>query len=382
MTCFRGRSAAAAHDADMVSASASAKNLLDALGEASVVVMVRPGSRNLITDVEGITVGNAEDATAMTGVTIVFAEGRGVAAADMRGGAPGTRETEALLPEGLNVGVDAIVLSGGSVFGLDAAGAATNWLAQKGRGFRLLGAPMTAPIVPAAILFDLTNGGDKSWGAEPPYRRLGVQACEAAGDAFKLGNAGAGYGARAGAYKGGLGSASVVTEDGLQIGALVAANSFGSPVMPGTSTLWAWPFEQNGEMGGQHAPRSGATASGLPDDLKRPAAPGSNTTIAVVAVNAVLTPAQAKRVAIMAQDGFARALRPVHTPFDGDTVFVVATGKRALREPVMAEIAVIGTLAADCLARAIGRGVFEAETLGAWPSYRSVHAGGFGNQRA
>ena len=339
--------------------------------------MVRPGTRNLITDVGGIKVGNAEDATAMTGVTILFAEGRGVGAVDVRGGAPGTRETEALLPEGLNVGVDAIVLSGGSVFGLDAAGAATNWLAARGRGFRLQAAAMTAPIVPAAILFDLTNGGDKNWGGEPPYRALALKACEGAGDAFKLGNAGAGLGARAGAYKGGLGSASVVSDDGLEVGALVAVNSFGSPVMPGTSTLWAWAFEQNGEMGRQHAPRSGAVASGLPDDLKRPAAAASNTTIAIVAVNAVLTPAQAKRVAIMAQDGLARAIRPVHTPFDGDTVFVVATGKRELRDPVIAEVATIGTLAADCLARAIGRGVFEAETQGAWPGYRSVHRAGF-----
>jgi L-aminopeptidase/D-esterase-like protein len=218
--------------------------------------MITPGSRNLITDVRGIKVGNSEDPAAMTGVTVILAEGRAVGAVDVRGGAPGTRETEALLPEGLNVGVDAVVLSGGSVFGLDAAGAVTNWLAHSGRGFRLQGAPMVAPIVPSAILFDLTNGGDKNWGATPPYRTLGVKACESASDDFSLGNAGAGYGGRAGAYKGGLGSASFVTPDGFEIGAIAAVNSFGSPVMPGTSTLWAWPFEQNGEIGRQLPPRA------------------------------------------------------------------------------------------------------------------------------
>lgn len=343
--------------------------------------MVRPGPNNLITDVRGITVGNAEDATAMTGVTVLFAAERGVGAADVRGGAPGTRETEALLPEGLNVGVDAIVLSGGSVYGLDAAGAVTNWLAQSGRGFRLAGAPMVAPVVPAAILFDLTNGGDKNWGAEPPFRKLAVKACEAAGSAFKLGNAGAGYGGRAGAYKGGLGSASAVTESGLQVGALVAVNSFGSPVIPGTATLWAWPFEQNGEMGRQVAPRAVSVAPGLPDDLKRPPQPGGNTTIGVVAANAILTPAQAKRVAIMAQDGLARSLRPVHTPLDGDTVFVVATGERPLADPAALDLTLIGSLAADCLARAVGRAVFEADALGPWEAYRAVHAKGFAGKK-
>jgi L-aminopeptidase/D-esterase-like protein len=338
--------------------------------------MIRPGPKNLITDVRGLKVGNAEDATAMSGVTVVFAEGRAVGAADVRGGAPGTRETEALLPEGLNVGVDAIVLAGGSVFGLDAAGAVTAWLAQSGRGFRLAGAPMAAPIVPAAILFDLTNGGDKNWGAEPPYRKLAVKACESAGVAFKLGNAGAGFGGRAGAYKGGLGSASAVGDDGLEVGAIVAVNSFGSPVMPGTPTLWAWAFEQAGEMGRQVAPRAPAPLD-LPEDVKRPPQPAANTTIAVVATNAVLTPAQAKRMAIMAQDGLARSLRPVHTPLDGDVVFAIATGARPLEEPVPLSLARLGSIAADCLARAVGRAVFEAEALGPWEAYRAVHRKGY-----
>ncbi len=342
--------------------------------------MIRPGSRNLITDVRGITVGNAEDATAMSGLTVIFAEGRAVGAVDVRGGAPGTRETESLMPEGLNVGVDAIVLSGGSVYGLDAAGAVTNWIAQKGRGYKLAGAPMVAPIVPSAILFDLTNGGNKNWGKEPPYRKLALQACESQSDAFKLGNAGAGYGGRAGAYKGGLGSASAVTEDGFEIGAIVAVNSFGSPVMPGTSALWAWPFEQDGEMGGQLPPRAGVPM-GFPEDVKRPPMPAGNTTIAVVAVNADLTVAQAKRIAIMAHDGFARALRPVHTPVDGDVIFVMATGAKMLSDAALMQVSLLGSVAADCVARAIGRGVFEADALGPWEAYRTVHAKGFSTRK-
>lgn len=329
-----------------------------------------------LTDIPGLRVGHWTDRSAGTGCTVILCPQGAVAGVDVRGGAPGTRETEALLPEGLNVGIDAIVLSGGSVFGLDAAGAVTNWLAVNSRGYRLAGAPMVAPIVPAAILFDLTNGGDKNWGAEPPYRRLAKSACETAAAQFKLGNAGAGYGGRAGAYKGGLGSASAVTDEGFEIGAVVAVNAFGSPVMAGSSTLWAWPFEQEGEMGYQNPPRSGVSME-LPDDIKRPPQPAQNTTIAVVAVNAVLNQAQAKRIAIMAQDGMARALRPVHTPVDGDVVFVMATGQRTLRDPVAVQLAHLGSIAADCLARAIGRAVFEAEALGPWEAYRTKHAKGF-----
>lgn len=339
--------------------------------------MITPGSRNLITDVSGIKVGNSEDAAALTGVTVILAEGRAVGAVDVRGGAPGTRETESLQPEGLNVGVDAIVLSGGSVFGLDAAGAVTNWLANSGRGYRLQGAPMVAPIVPSAILFDLTNGGDKNWGIEPPYRNLAVKACESASDKFKLGNAGAGFGGRAGAYKGGLGSASFVTEDGFQIGAIAAVNSFGSPVIPGTSTLWAWQYEQDGELGRQVPPRGPIENMALPDDIKRPPLPAQNTTIAVVAVNALLSPAQTKRIAIMAQDGMARALRPIHTPVDGDVVFALATGTHAMSDPLSAQMILLGSLAADCLARAISRAVFEADAIGPWQNYRTLHKSGF-----
>ncbi len=329
---------------------------------------MQPGARNLITDVDGILVGHAEDRAAVSGVTVVLPRQRCPAGADVRGGAPGTREIDALDPTCLVDAADAVVLSGGSAFGLDAAGGVMAWLAAQGRGYAIR--DVVVPIVPSAILFDLLNGGDKAWGEMPPYRALGRQAVEAASESFDLGNAGAGYGAQAGTLgaglKGGLGSASIVTDDGLQVGALVAVNAVGSPVIPGTTTLWAWPFERNGEMGGQTPPGpiDLSVEAGLPD-----AQAGENTTIGVIATNARLDKAQARRVAIMAQDGYARALRPVHTPFDGDTVFCLATGKRA--EPVGPDVLTrIGALAADCMARAVGRAIWEAQSLLGMTSYR------------
>ncbi|HEY0418714.1 MAG TPA: P1 family peptidase, partial [Acetobacteraceae bacterium] len=208
----------------------------------------RPGPRNLITDIVGIAVGNADDAAVRSGVTVVLPEARAVAAVDVRGGGPGTRETDALGPTCLVESVDAIVLSGGSAFGLDAAAGAMAWLAVRGRGFAV--GPAVVPIVPAAVLFDLGNGGDKHWGDRPPYRDLALAACAAAGRDFALGNAGAGSGAKAGDLKGGLGSVSAVTDDGFQVGALVAANPLGSVVMPGDGAFWAWALERNGEFGG------------------------------------------------------------------------------------------------------------------------------------
>jgi L-aminopeptidase/D-esterase-like protein len=328
---------------------------------------VEPGPRNLITDVAGIRIGNAEDPRVRTGVTVVLPERPAVAAVDVRGGAPGTRETDALDPTCLVETVDAVVLSGGSAFGLEAASAAMAWLAARGVGFPVGEARI--PIVPAAILFDLLNGGDKSWGEQPPYAALGRAACAAAGIAPRLGNAGAGYGAKAGSLKGGLGSASAVTSDGLAVGALVAVNCHGETVMPGETCFWAWPFERRDELGRQTLPRRALPAD---DGLAMPAGPGlgGNTTIGVVATNAVLTRAEARRVAIMAQDGYARAIRPVHTPFDGDTIFVLATGDHALAAPRAAAVARLGAIAADCVARAVARGVYEAETLGALMAYR------------
>lgn len=337
--------------------------------------LARPGARNLLTDVDGIAVGQAEDDRVRSGVTVVLPDARAVAAADVRGGAPGTRETDALDPDCLVDAVDAIVLSGGSVYGLDAASAVAAQLGAQGRGFELAGSALVAPVVPAAILFDLTNGGNKAWGETPPYAELGRKALAAAKREFALGNAGAGRGARTGAYKGGVGSASLATTEGFQVGALAAVNGFGSPVVPGTNRLWAWPCEREGEFGGLGPPEK-ADVAGFPADTKLGAPggakTGANTTIGVVAVNAALTPSQARRLAVMAQDGIARAIHPVHTPFDGDTVFVLATGMRKLPEPAPLALTALGTLAADCMARAVARGVYEAESDGETLSYRSV----------
>ena len=325
----------------------------------------QPGPRNLITDVAGLTVGQAEDAGARTGVTVILPGERAVAAVDVRGGGPGTRETDALAADTLVEAVDAIVLAGGSVYGLAAADAVTAWLGARGRGFGTATTPGVprAPIVPAAILYDLANGGDKAWGLTPPYHALGLAAARAAGPDFALGTAGAGAGAMAGALKGGLGSASIVSGDGYTVGALAAVNSFGSVVAPGGHAFWAAPYEIGDEFGG--APWAGLRAA--PDDwgLAKPGgAARTNTTLAVIAVNAVLSPAQAHRLAVMAQDGLARAIRPAHAPFDGDVVFVLATGERPLVEPAPFTLTRLGALAADCLARAIARGVYEARP---WP---------------
>jgi L-aminopeptidase/D-esterase-like protein len=324
------------------------------------------GPRNLITDVAGLRVGQAEDEAARTGVTVILADGRAVCACDVRGGAPGTRETDALEPENLVDAVDAVVLAGGSVYGLAAADGVTAALGASGLGYRLAtaaGVP-PAPIVPAAILYDLANGGDKGWGEAPPYRDLGAAAMRTAGEAFALGTAGAGFGAMAGRLKGGLGSASVVSADGFTVGAIVAVNSWGSVVAPGGRCFWSAPYELDGEFGALGS--AGLVAA--PDDWGlakvAPAAGRANTTIACVAVDAALTPAECKRVAIMAQDGLARAVRPAHAPFDGDVVFALASGRRELDAPRLPTVARLGALAADALARAIARGVFEAT---AWP---------------
>jgi len=323
-------------------------------------MIARPGPRNLITDVPGLKVGQAASMAARSGVTVVLPDERSVCAVDVRGGGPGTRETDALSPETLVEAVDAVVLSGGSVYGLAAADGVAAWLGARGRGFGFVDRPGVprSPIVPAAVLYDLANGGDKGWGINPPYRDLGLAAVDAADIGFELGAAGAGYGALAGALKGGVGSASVVTTDGFTVGALAAVNSFGSVTAPG-GAFWAAPYEIDGEFGGRPL---GAAHAG-PDDwgaAKSDPRPGTNTTIAIVAVDAILTPAQARRIAIMAQDGLARAIRPAHAPFDGDVVFALAAGRRPLGDAADFTLTRLGALAADCLARAIARGVFEA----------------------
>lgn len=325
--------------------------------------MTQAGAKNDITDIAGLRVGQAQDDTARTGVTVLVADRPAVAAIDVRGGGPGTRESDALAPGGLVGEIDAIVLAGGSVYGLAAADGVCAALGASGRGFALMDLPgvPASPIVPAAILYDLANGGDKAWGEDPPYRALGAEALEAASAGpVALGRAGAAYGARAGTDPGGTGSASVVTRDGLTVGALVCVNSFGAVRIPGSGAFWAHPFELDGEFGGVRPDPAGTFELEDWGAAKLDPRPGQNTTIAIVATDAALSRDQARRLAVMAQDGMARAIRPVHTPFDGDVVFAVSTGAKPLPQPEALSLARLGALAADTLARAIARGVHEA----------------------
>jgi L-aminopeptidase/D-esterase-like protein len=344
---------------------------------------IRPGPRNLITDVDGIAVGNAQSETVRSGVTVVLPDQRAVAACDVAGGAPGTRETDALNPSCLVDAVEGIVLSGGSVYGLEAMSGAVAWLGARKRGFALGETPVVSPVVPGAVLFDLPNGGDKSWGERPPYRAWGMVACESAARDFALGNVGAGMGAMAGNLKGGLGSASALDGE-TQVGALIAVNPFGSAVIPSTGHFWAAPYELDREFGGRGWP-SAPPAVSSEDPIRgsrldiAPLAPGGNTTIGVVATNAALTKAEAQRIAIMAQDGLARAIRPIHSHVDGDTIFVLATGTRELpATPLerLMQLLRIGAIAADCVARAVARGVYAAADLGEAVSYKSKYPTG------
>lgn len=330
------------------------------------MLMPLPGPRNLITDVPGLRVGHATDAVAGTGVTTLLCDGAWVAAVDIGGGGPGVRETETLAPENVVAGIHAIVLSGGSVFGLAAADGVVARLSARGIGMRLLPEGKAIPIVPGAVLHDLSNPGDKEWGEDPPYRRLGLASVDAATADFALGSIGAGTGARVGWRKGGIGSTSLDLGDGLIVGALVAANAVGSATMPDGKTYWSWPFEFGDEYGG-HVPAGPGNAHDPAPDETRLASlgrlkAGANTTLAIVATNAALTKSEAKRVAMMAQDGIARAVRPAHTPFDGDLVFALAGGAIQLPEDGARwqAIARIGSAAADCLSRAFARGVHHA----------------------
>jgi len=324
----------------------------------------RPGPLNLITDVAGLEVGHATEENVRSGVTALLCGSGWPAGVDVRGGGPGGRETDALSPENLVGRAHALVLAGGSVFGLGAADGVAAVLSSQGIGLQWRAGAPAIPIVPCAVLHDLGNGGDKDWGVAPPYRELGMRALAAAGREFALGSVGAGRGAMAGRLKGGIGSSSLDLRQGLMVGALVALNSVGSPMMPDGKTHWVWAFELDREFGGAGPPPSGMDLSDPAPDEARLAAigrltPGANTTLGVVACNADLSTAECKRVAIMAQDGIARAVRPAHTPFDGDTIFAVASGALKLDENLLraAQIGRIGSAAADCLARAIARAV-------------------------
>lgn len=314
--------------------------------------------RNLITDIAGIRVGHAENRALASGVTAVVFDAPVVAAVDVRGGGPGTRETD-LLDPAMTVGaIDAIALSGGSAFGLDAGTGIQAWLAEQGRGFAV--GPARVPIVPGAIVFDLLNGGDKKWGRFPPYRDLGYAAAAQAGHSFALGSAGAGLGATTVNLKGGIGSASARLPDGIAVGAVAVTNAAGSVTVGDSPHFWAAPFEQQGEFGNL-GPLAPVPAAALEPRIKR--RPLESTVIAVVATDAALSKAQARRLAVMAQTGLARAIYPVHTPQDGDVVFAVATGARALADPLYG-LTALGAAAANVLARAVARGVFEATALG------------------
>jgi len=310
--------------------------------------MMRPGPRNLITDVAGLRVGNAQDDTIKTGCTVLVGDAPFIAAVHVMGGAPGTRETDLLAPDKTVQRADALVLSGGSAFGLDAASGVADALRTMGRGFAV--GDQTVPIVPGAILFDLINGGAKDW-ANNPYKTLGATALAAASETFALGTAGAGTGALIADLKGGLGSASV-TLGPFTVGALVAVNALGRVTVGDGPHFWAAPFEMADEFGG-HGPASiFDPAAAVPLKGAQHA-----TTIAIVATDAALTQAQATRMATAAHDGMARAIYPSHTPMDGDLVFAAATGAVPADE---AALLALGNAAALCLSRAIARAIFHA----------------------
>jgi L-aminopeptidase/D-esterase-like protein len=313
---------------------------------------MQPGPRNLITDVVGLRVGNAHDATLRSGCTVLTADHPFTAAVHVMGGAPGTRETDLLSPDRLVQQVDALVLSGGSAFGLDTCSGVADALHAMGRGFAV--GPARVPIVPGAILFDLLNGGAKDW-PRNPYYALGHSALTTAQADFKIGSAGAGYGAMTGTWKGGLGSASLVLTSGLTVGALVAVNALGSVTVNDGAQFWAAPWEYNAEFGGLGiSPHPANPTAPLPQKRM-----GEATTIAIVATDATLTQAQAQRMATAAHDGMARAIVPSHTPLDGDLVFAAATHAKPLQDP-LTDTFQLGHAAAICLARAIARAIYSA----------------------
>jgi len=358
---------------------------------------VNPGQLGSITDVGGIAVGHHDrcddDATVggpsapgtgwACGTTVVIAPPGTVGAVDVRGGAPGTRETDLLDPANSVRHVDAVVLSGGSAFGLAAADGVMTWLEERGRGVQMTGgmgtvpvAPMgTVPIVPAAVIFDLPVG---AWSSRP-NADFGYVAAGAAGPDVALGCAGAGVGARAGVLKGGVGTASTTLPSGVTVGAIVVVNSAGEVLDPGTGLPW---MAELAEEFGLNPPSPGQIAEYAA--LHRDSSP-LNTTIAVIATDAALDPAGCRRVAVAAQDGLARAIRPAHTPLDGDTVFVLATGAvevapapdtPAAMLPETALATAVGVAAADCLARAVLAGVLAADPVAGIATYREVFTTG------
>jgi L-aminopeptidase/D-esterase-like protein len=321
---------------------------------------LKQAMKNLLTDIAGVRVGHADDLRLASGVTAVIFDTPAVAALDVRGGGPGIREGALLDLANTVERIDALALAGGSAFGLEAGGGVQAWLAEHGRGFRIRDAVI--PIVPGAICFDLLNGGDKAWGRFAPYRDLGYAAAANASADFALGSIGAGLGATTANFKGGLGSASASTPGGVKVAALAVVNAVGSVTVGDGPWFWAAPFEINSEFGGRGLPPS-FTPQMLAMRLKGGAAATSveNTTLAVVVTDAILTKPQAKRLAMIAQTGFARAIYPVHAPLDGDVVFAAATGEKPI-DPLVG-LTELGMIAANAVTRAIARGAYAATAL-------------------
>lgn len=331
--------------------------------------MVTIGKNNALSDIEGLIVGNYTDMDAACGVTVVICKEGAVAGVDVRGSAPGTRETDLLEPLSLVERVQAVVLSGGSVYGLSASDGVVRWLAEKGLGFPL-DDQHVAPIVPAAVLFDLGRGSDFI----PPINSdWGLKACLAARDGpISTGCVGAGTAALSGSIKGGLGTAGLILDSGITVAALVAVNSFGSVINPATGRFWEIDLELSDEFGEQ-----GRRSVELP--ISPDASPSKNTTIGIVATDAVLTKTQATKIAQMAHDGMARAIRPSHTLFDGDTIFSLATGKKKLPEipgffvaPQAQAVNEIGHVASNCMSRAIICGILAAKSQFGMTAFRDL----------
>ena len=308
--------------------------------------------------VAGFRIGHAQDARVKSGTTVILPDEPAVASVHIVGGSPGTRETSLLNPEQLVEKVDAIVLSGGSAFGLDAASGAQAWLAEHNRGFPV--PPNRIPIVPAAILFDLNNGGDKNWGRYPPYRELGYEAMEDAAASTGTGRVGAGLGATTATTPGGLGYAAETLPCGASVLAIMAVNAAGSPLVGSSRHFWAAPFEQNDEFGGLGPPHPWPADASRVATKSGHSTAGMNTTIGVVITDAVISKVEARQIAVMAHDGFPRALYPVHTPGDGDLLFVLSTAARTLDREALSLLS-LGTTAANTVARAIAQGVYAAQ---------------------
>ena len=348
---------------------AARRRWLEGFMQSSILQSAAPVPAGSITDVEGIRVGHFTDARRPTGCTVILYERGAVAGVDVRGSAPGTRETDLLKPWNLVDKVNAIVLSGGSAFGLDAASGVVRYLDERGFGYSLGGAP-PVPIVPAAVLFDLTVGDGKI----RPTAESGYDACtKATSGPVAEGNVGAGAGATVGKLlgnkpmKGGIGSASIKLPNGIVVAAIVAVNCVGDVHDPSTAQVIAGALNADGK-----------TFLNITETLKRgtgvAAARGSggageNTTIGVVATNAKFDKTEMTKIAQMAHDGFARAISPSHTMYDGDTIFAMSTGT----SPLAANVTAIGALAAEAMSGAIVRGVMAAVGIPRYPGWREVH---------